>query len=322
MSDEAALIYEERINALNGESGSGKSWVALHTAAEVLKDGGHVIYIDLEDHATSIVARLKALGCDRTQIVDQLVYIRPDQPMSPEAMDYLEEQIAARQVVLVVIDSIGELIALQGCKPDDDAIASLYRAIPRRLANLGPAVLLLDHVPKSNEHAPLYGVGSHRKRAAIDGASYMVEQIKPFAAGVDGKLKLVTAKDRNGWYPLGTTAAEVDIKSPSAGDRVDIEVRAPEVSEATGESRPTYLMGRASEFLSTQPRRQANRNAIKAALKGSNSTSRVIATLLAEGWIVEAQDGLQRIFTLLHPFDPLLSKAPDVRLSASDPDSF
>lgn len=307
-----ALIYEERINALNGESGSGKSWVALHTAAEVLKQGGHAIYVDLEDHSTSIVARLKALGCDRPQIVEQLTYIRPDRPMSPEAMAYVEGVIAARQTVLVVIDSVGELMALQGCKPnDDDAVANLYRAIPRRLADLGPAVLLVDHVPKSTERAPLYGIGSQRKRAAIDGASYMVEPVGGgFAAGKPGKVKLVTAKDRNGWYPTGSTAAIVHIDSSPGGDSVTIAVKAPEVSAATGQTRPTGLMRKLSDYLVQQSGRSSTINRMKGKTKDDDGAgvhadhfAWAIDTFVAEGWATRRQEGQRSVVTLVEVFD-------------------
>lgn len=48
-----ALIYPGRLNALNGEPGGGKTWVALHTCAEAIQNGYHALYIDLEDHPGS-----------------------------------------------------------------------------------------------------------------------------------------------------------------------------------------------------------------------------------------------------------------------------
>lgn len=226
-----ALIYAERINALNGESGSGKSWVALHTCAETIQQDGHVLYIDLEDHPASICARLAALGCTPNQIDQQFHYIRPDRPMSAQAIERIEQQIIDLGIVLIVIDSLGELLALQGCKPnDDDAVAKLFRAIPRRLANAGPAIILIDHVPKNNENAPLFAIGSQRKKAAIDGAAYMVETVKAFAAGTPGIMKLVTAKDRNGNFPTGSIAAQINVVSEGNGDRMVLEVKAPELT--------------------------------------------------------------------------------------------
>ena len=156
--------------------------------------------------------------------------------------------IAYYEADLVVIDSIGELMSLQGVKPnDDDAVAGFYRAIPRRWARLGACVLLIDHVPKSNDRSPLYGIGSQRKRAAIDGAAYMVEQTTPFASGTDGRMRLVTAKDRSGWYPTGSTAAVVDVSTKGG---VRLVIRAPEGRDDSGKVvRPTVVMERISRYL-------------------------------------------------------------------------
>lgn len=52
MSD--ALIYAGRINPLQGEPGGGKTWVALHACVEAITEGHHVMYIDLEDHPSSL----------------------------------------------------------------------------------------------------------------------------------------------------------------------------------------------------------------------------------------------------------------------------
>lgn len=245
-----ALLYAERINAINGESGSGKSWLAYWCAAELMLCGEYVILVDLEDHPTSVVARFRALGVPDGIIDAHLIYIRPDRPASHKAADLIDRYIDEHMVALVVIDSIGELMALQGVKPnDDDAVAAFYRALPRRWARRGPCVLLIDHVPKDNERSPLYGIGSQRKRAAIDGASYMVEVVKPFAVGTDGLLRLVTAKDRNGNFPTGSVAAEAGIKSVNGGG-VAIDVRAPQGRDESGKVvRPTTVMERISRYL-------------------------------------------------------------------------
>lgn len=301
-----ALIYGERINALNGESGGGKSWVALHTCHEAIQQGHHVLYIDLEDHPASIVARMIALGTTRQQIRDQFHYIRPDRPMSATAIERIEQQIRDLNIVVIVIDSIGELMALQGCKPnDDDAVAKLYRAIPRRLANLGPAVILIDHVPKNNDHAPLFAIGSQRKKAAIDGASYMVETVKAFAAGTPGVMKLVTAKDRNGNFPGGSVAAQIDVTSESHGDQIRLEVKAPEYTPE-GQVRDPEKTRVICRYLNDSPDRQANTTQIK---KGTNIHHRDITNalteLMSDGLVTQTLGGPGKanLYTLISAFE-------------------
>ena len=114
---------------------------------------------------------------------------------------------------LAVIDSTGEAMALDGADPNsDDDVARWFRRVPRTMARLGPAVLLLDHVPKAKDAPGGFAIGSQRKRAAIDGASYRVNSSVAPAKGVRGILKLITAKDRGGHYQQGHEVAQVVIE--------------------------------------------------------------------------------------------------------------
>lgn len=286
-----SMIYPKRVNAINGEPGGGKTWVALKSCAEAITVE-HVIFVDLEDHADTVVARLRALGASDEDIRERFHYVKPDRPMGPEAMEYLERQIVALGVGLVVIDSVGELMSLQGVKPnDDDAVAALYRAVPRRLARLGPAVLLIDHVPKNNADTPLYAIGSQRKRAAIDGASFMVATVKAFAAGHSGMLKLVTAKDRIGNFVTGTPAALVNVTSGGDGGSVVLDVTEPDLV-ADGTVRQTGNMEKVSRYLEGLPGRRAKRSDIeKNAGVSSRHVTKVIDQLAAEGFVRDEHDG-------------------------------
>lgn len=313
MSDTEALIYPERVNALNGEPGGGKTWVALQACAETIAAGFHAILVDLEDHAPSTVARLRALGASDEDIRERFHYVKPDRPMSAEAIEYLEAKIIELEVVLVVIDSVGELMSLQGVKPnDDDAVAALYRAIPRRLAGLGPAVLLVDHVPKNNADTPLYAIGSQRKRAAIDGASFMVATVKAFAAGVDGTLKLVTAKDRLGNFVTGQAAALVNVTSSQDGASVAMAVTVPDAIAADGTFRPTTVMGKISDFLASLGGGVASSAQVKDAVGGKDATRlAALRVLVDEGWI-EAITGPRNAlsYRMITPFDEMASATP------------
>ena len=76
------------------------------------------------------------------------------------------------------MDSIGESLAAEGFKPnDDDDVTRWFRLLPRRLARNGAAVMGVDHVTKSAEGRGLYAIGSQRKLAAIDGAAYLVDVV-------------------------------------------------------------------------------------------------------------------------------------------------
>lgn len=287
------MIYAARLNALQGEPGGGKTWVALHTCAEAINDGHHVIFIDLEDHPESTFGRMLALGCAKEVIAERFHYMRPHAPLELEFWDHLERCIRRDNIAIVVIDSIGELMALQGVRPnDDDAVANLYRAIPRRIADLGPAVILLDHVPKNNESSPLFAIGSQRKKAAIDGAAFMVETIKPFSAEHPGKIVLRTAKDRNGNFLTNTVAAEIEVSPERGGDRLVLEVKAPQASATGAAQRWTVLMGKVSDYLLTKDGRRANTSDIrKHAGIGKDNVTEALRQIVAEGWVAMESEG-------------------------------
>lgn len=304
-----ALIYPARINALNGEPGGGKTWVALHACVEAMNDGHHVMFIDLEDHPGSTVARLQALGCANDIILERFHYKRPGAPMTIESWARLERQIAKQSIALVVIDSIGELMSLQGIRSsnDDDEVAKIYRLIPRRIADLGPAVLLLDHVPKGQGDGPqMWAIGSQRKKAAIDGAAYMVETSKAFSADTPGRIILRTAKDRNGNFVVGSLAAEIEVSPSEGGGRLALDVRAPQMS--SGALRQTSNMRKVSEFLEGQTDASANRSQIKAgAGVRPEHLSTVLEQLRSEGWVSHYSGGVGKAdrYALIHPFSEL-----------------
>ena len=222
----SALIYPGMVNGLHGDSGTGKSWVAIALLAERLGEGETVILLDLEDTAPSIVARLRLVGVTDIQMSTQLIYIRPTEPSGPVEVAYVATVIVERSVSVVVIDSLGEAFGTEGINEyRDNEVGPWLRGVARVLADAGPAVVLIDHSTKANDN-PLHPSGSKRKRAAIGGASYLVEAVTGFTKGQSGRLKLTCAKDRHGHYRRGEHVAWVDMSTHPDGT-VTLELLAP-----------------------------------------------------------------------------------------------
>lgn len=276
--DGAGLFYAGRVNALYGESGSGKSWIAMEACAQILRAGGSVLYVDLEDHAGSVAARMIALGIDRATLIERFVYISPLGAWNKTVSDWIVGCCLERIVELAVIDSTGEAMALDGAKPnDDDDTARWFRRVPRTIARTGAAVLLLDHVPKSTDAPSGYAIGSQRKRAAIDGASYRVDVGVAPARGLPGHLKLITAKDRGGTYQHGHKVADIDIVDDDGGTTVTVK------PPNTG--LPTVLMGRISEYLADAGTCSARQ--IETGVQGKGNTIRAALQIMVEKGYVE-----------------------------------
>ena len=156
-------------------------------------------------------------------------------------------------MALVVIDSLGEALSSDGINANDDGeVADWGRNIARPAAHTGAAVLLLDHLPKAAENA-LTPMGSQRKQAAVDGATYSAQIVRAPKKGHAGHVRLVCGKDRQGTYSRGQVVAELHLVPD--GDRTRVELREPEAVSlsADGGWRPTYLMEAVSKWLIGNP---------------------------------------------------------------------
>lgn len=303
-SDGRSLFYEGRVNSVLGESGSGKSWVTLHACAEAISWGNGAVYVDHEDHMANVIGRLLHLGCNRDDLLQHFVYVHPEMPATAEAIAVLSAGVARVDAMVVVIDSVGESMAMQSMKQnDDDDVVAWFQRIPRYIAALGPAVILVDHLPKANELTPLYAIGSQRKRAAIDGAAYRCNQTHPFARGKDGRMDLIVAKDRGGTYPNGTRAAVLHVRSDADTGALTIDVQAPDEAASGYVERPTGLMEQASRYI--EDNHGASQNEVVKAMSGQRYEAKVRALqhLKDEGYI-DADPGPRRgwSYRSLRPF--------------------
>ena len=83
------LFYKGKINAILGESESGKSWLALQAVAQALQIQKSVMYLDFEDSAKGILSRLRALGMEDRHL-ETFRYAAPDENLTLEQRADLE----------------------------------------------------------------------------------------------------------------------------------------------------------------------------------------------------------------------------------------
>jgi|SRR5829696_4156495 len=164
------------MHAMSAEPQSGKGWAALHASAERIAAGQHVVYVDYEDTAANIGARLVALSVEHDAILSRFHYLRPEDPVTPQDVDALAEL----QPALVVVDGVTEALALEALDmANNQDVADFYKRLARPFATAGAAVLLIDHVVKDREARGRYAIGAQHKLAGVD-VAYRLDVAQPF----------------------------------------------------------------------------------------------------------------------------------------------
>lgn len=292
LSDGSHWLYSRAVNGLAGESGCGKSWTALQAVATELQDGNSVVYIDLEDSAIGIVSRLLDLGVPDAFVADptRFGYIHPEEAFKDDVRSDLWAVLDFMRPSLVVIDSTGESMALEGTDPNsDDAVAQWFKRVPDEIARRGPAVLLLDHLPKSDS-AAASPIGSQRKRAAISGVQ-MIQTVRAgmsFAKGRPGEARLTCTKDRHGHFITGEVAAILSVNpAPARGDEGIDAV----LSRTSGDDwAPTRHMHDISQHLQ-QVGTSLNTGEIKRSVKGKADTMTAALRILVDSGYISSTPG-------------------------------
>lgn len=194
MSNGGGVFYAGKVNEIHGPSESGKTMVVLHVAAQEIRDEHHVVMVDFEDDGRAIVNRLRyVFGLDRGQIEKYFHYFRPDVAFNEQALEYIS---SIDGVTLGIIDAVTEGMSIAGLDGrNENEVATWYNGFPKKLAQLGMGVVLVDHTPMENASRQ---IGSQHKKSAVDGVSYTAEPISPFVKKGRGHLRLRVAKDKLG----------------------------------------------------------------------------------------------------------------------------
>lgn len=232
--DGVHLFYRGRINWLFGQPASGKTWVALVAAKQVLDAGGRVLWLDMEDIPQTFLERMTSLGIDRAVVIDQerVRYVQPREPLFSHGKAWTNN-LAERSALmawrpdLVVFDACAESMGLEGASiTSNDDVNEWMMNVIRPWTYIGSAVLVLDHLPKSNDNAlDRYPIGGGHKLASLDGSSIRTRIIQNFGRNVGtsetirGVIELYVTKDRSGAVE-GAILASGSLDSKAAGELV------------------------------------------------------------------------------------------------------
>jgi hypothetical protein len=219
--DGNCLLYPGRINAIFGESESGKTWLALEAIRQELEKNNIVFYIDFEDSARGILNRLKTMRVP-TDKFKLFRYANPDTKLEPGIGELMRTEIMAYLPTLIVVDGVNAAMNLLGLDLEKNKDATEFsQRILKPLRVGGAGILTIDHVTKSKDNRGNYAIGAQAKRADIDGAAFAVSVAMPFGRGLDGALDILCTKDRPGFVraicPDAKTVGIANLKSAPDG---------------------------------------------------------------------------------------------------------
>jgi hypothetical protein len=284
-NDGVPLAYPHGIHALNGEPESLKSALAQWWTVERVRQQQPVVYIDFETSARAVVRRLLAFGLDAAEIDAFVRYIGPDEPLAEMAAHDLDQAIDG--AALAVLDGLNEALALHGYD-------SNYGLVPRRIANRGLAVAVIDHVAKSKEARGRWAVGSQQKLALVN-VSYTFDLKRP------GLSHLKLEKDRDGLLREalgGQAAAEIELQAEDG--RLSLDIRSPGPTGA--DWKPTHLMEQVSRTLEVAGGELSKRE-IEERVRGRGTWIRqALESLVSEGFVSVRDEGRAKLHRSMRPY--------------------
>jgi hypothetical protein len=187
---DGGLIYGEGVHWLQGESESGKSWVAQAVVAEVLRAELRVLYVDYEHSEDGILERLEQLGVTDDEI-EHLVLVGGHDVLFVE----LCAHVRTADYALVIVDGVTSSLSSAGLSGrDEQELTRWTDALPARAR----AAVCIDHVVKAVDERRGMAVGTQAKKSVVTGAAWEVVATRKWGRGTDGVIRLNLQKDKPG----------------------------------------------------------------------------------------------------------------------------
>ena len=282
--DIIGLFYVGYFHLLSGESEALKTWLAGVAAADELRAGHGVLWIDGDDvGAGAVLERLRLLGADDESIAARFAYVVPDEPLDQDKLPDVLAAATERACRLAVLDGFNPLLGLHGLDPNSGTDVELFYRLIDPIRKLGIATVLTDNVVKAREARGAWAIGSERKKSKAE-VHLGMKTLEPLVRGGRGRAKIDVHKDRPGHLERPSPGILVLENTPTG---IAWRIEPDESRGAEGEFRPTNLMEKVSRLLELHSEPQS-RNQIESAKLGKAEYVRVaLSRLVEEGFASE-----------------------------------
>jgi AAA domain len=266
-----------------GPQDSGKTWVVLYAAAQLIARGETVIWVDKEMGRELTVERLVALGCAPEDVRRGLVYLEdPALDCSPASAEAWLQLLEERRPALVIVDAQMEVLADSGLNENmaSDVLKwhSRYAAPALRLK---AATLMIDHTGHDE--------GDRARGSSAKGQSSRIELSVSKVAAFDrervGTLRVAVRKNAMAadipaqqWFRIGGTPFELEPIEMPASAALDSKAAAAETTRQRIEASVLRVLSENPGGLSGKQ--------VRDVVSGSSGTvGKVLADLVERGLI-------------------------------------
>jgi hypothetical protein len=197
-------FYADVLALPAGHKKSGKSWTETIKAADLIRAGRHVVYIDQENGQEVFGERLERL-ISAAQIRERFHYVPFPRELPPLTdLRHEVEQIAVQWPdCLLIFDSMRTFMARYALDPNKDTdveqlLGPIMAAVKNRPEDSRITVDVIDHSNRSTKDGDAYAAaGSFAKACGVD-VVYFFELIEDFSTHEEGLIKLTAVDDRRG----------------------------------------------------------------------------------------------------------------------------
>lgn len=196
--DIIGLFYPGYFHLLSGESEALKTWLALVAAAEELRAGRGVLWVDGDDVGDgAVLERLRLLGVDDDVITAKFAYMVPAEPLDQDRLADVLAAAEARACRLAVMDGFNPLLVLHGLNADSGSDVETFYRLINPIRKLGAATILTDNVVKSRDARGAWAIGSERKKSKAE-VHLGMTTVEKLVRGGRGRARIDVHKDRPG----------------------------------------------------------------------------------------------------------------------------
>lgn len=195
------ILYKPGLVWVMGEPASGKSFLCLQWALDVMTLGKSVIWLDEEAGPRDTINKLKSLGATDNLLAKHFLYLQPEARNLSAESEELFEFVCRTTPGLIVMDSAAAILANAGIDEDKNSpvVQFMNRAVLPLVKDLELPVLVIDHKTKNKSNTS-YARGASSKLGIVDMA-LNVELKAGFSKSKSGSFELKVNKDRSGLHP-------------------------------------------------------------------------------------------------------------------------